>query len=253
MKSLSHKINLRLGFLFASLATISSAQVIESENTKAAERYLVRSVENCIFTSEIGYADKKPCRYGLVKLSNQEPSHSSLIQHFNFLAELGHRLYLNSNLRLAISHSSEGTYKYSGSVVKVSEGRIKNRLGDVLLAQNTDGYKFIGTDSTGKICETPDNSDPVYSVCYYYETYIFEKRLDKQEKGVKQIVIEGTGGPGSRPSLEMEAAIRSKIDEGYYATMALSRFEVLMEKGDGFDRNTEVKVVRSTGSTDDLF
>jgi hypothetical protein len=168
----------------------------------------------------------------------------------NRLGSLGYRMKFSatSDLPMSIVASDEGKFEYGWFETKSNLFFAKNRLDQNLDAFAMKGFYLADHIFIGAACEAPYPPDPVpIEKCVYTDCFIVEK--GPQVKKTKQIIVSSAPGWKARPSEDLTTAINEKVSEGYYPVRAISKFEIVLEKGvnsdDVIKEKPQFQVVRT--------
>lgn len=165
--------------------------------------------------------------------------------------EPGYKLIsvLNGWNPIAIVKADEILHEYDWFETTSSVRFAKSGFREKLAKMAEQSFRVVDHFFISQSCEFLDQENPTYGEkCIYKDLFLFEKKKGSKEL-LQQILIGSVPGWGNKPSVEMASEIDEKLAEGFYPVIAISKFEILLErakdKDDILNDKPDVQVVRS--------
>lgn len=180
----------------------------------------------------------------------------NLAKQLNEAGSRNYRLLTAIGTSAAIVRLDESQFEYDWFETTGPVHFVKTGLGAKLDELNKVGFRLVEQSPISRSCEFLDPNEPAFGEkCVYKDLFLVEKELSSNRK-VEQILSRGSPGWGGKPSEEITLEIGGNLAEGFYPVMAISRFEILLEraqnKEDVLDDKPDVKIVRSGWGTNNV-
>ena len=254
--------------VFFLLILVASLQLIFGQNTPESEIKQIKSISREQFEEPVD-ADNYDEKYKLIYLTESGAKSSYSMEEkaelqrarklvfkkfsddLNKNGEKNYKVIAALPMHLvAIAKLDEARYEYDLFELESSLFFIKAGLWERVKNFSSEGFRIIDHNQLDSVCEFDDPENAAMGEsCEYTDRFLVE-RVKENKKPVEQILINIFPAWGVKPSFELEKQIADKMVEGFYPSLVLSKFEVLLDKAadetEISDEQPDVQIVRSS-------
>lgn len=186
-----------------------------------------------------------------------ESERTSFVKKLNEFGRGGYRSVSSLiHIPVAILQIDEGFHEYALFETSSTLHFVKSGLADRLKGLVISGSLIVDHAPISQSCEPLDPEDASFGEkCTYKDLFLVETEHEATDRK-EQALSRSFPGWGSQPSEEMTSEINNLLFEGFYPVRAISKYEILLERGRKNkaldDEKPDVRVVRAGWAKDDL-